>query len=113
MKQERYFMRQTAVLLSFLWSGAAFAADPQLLNLVMPDAKVLAGVNATTAVGSTMRNFLIAKIGGQIPQNIITATGFKPLQHGTEILTASVADPANPGGLLLARGTFPVDKIAA
>jgi hypothetical protein len=52
MKQEKHFMRQTAVLLSFLWTGAAFAADPQLLNLVMPDAKVLAGVNATSAVGS-------------------------------------------------------------
>jgi hypothetical protein len=106
-------MRQTAVLLSFLWAGAAFAADPQLLNLVMPDAKVLAGVNATSAESSPLGQFIHAKIGGQIPQSFITATGFNPLLDVSEILMASVADPANPSGLLLARGTFPVDKITA
>jgi hypothetical protein len=106
-------MRQTAVLLSFLWTGAAFAADPQLLNLVMPDAKVLAGVNATSVDSSPLGQFILAKIGGQIPPNFIAATGFNPLQDVSEILTASVADPANPSGLLLARGTFPVDKITA
>ena len=42
-------MRQTTVLLGLLLSGTAFAADPQLMNLVMPDAKILAGVNATSA----------------------------------------------------------------
>jgi hypothetical protein len=106
-------MRQIAVLLSLLWSATAFAADPQLMNLVMPDAKVLAGVNATSAVGSPLGQFMIAKIGGQIPQNFVTATGFNLVQDVSEILMATVADPANPGGLLLARGNFPVDKIAA
>jgi hypothetical protein len=106
-------MRQTAVLLSFLWAGAAFAADPQLMNLVMPDAKVLAGANATSAVNSPFGQFILAKIGGQIPQNFVNATGFNPLQDVSEILMASAADPANPSGLLLARGNFPVDKITA
>jgi hypothetical protein len=103
-------MRQIAVLLSLCLSGTAFAADSQLMNLVMPDAKVLAGVNATSAVASPLGQFVLTKIG-QLPQGFITATGFNPLQDVSEILAATAADPSNPGGLVLARGTFPVEKI--
>lgn len=105
-------MRQIAVLLTLCLSGTAFAADPQLMNLVMPDAKILAGVNATSAVASPLGQFILTKIG-QLPQGFITATGFNPLQDVSEILAATAADPSNPGGLVLASGTFPVDKIAA
>jgi hypothetical protein len=105
-------MRQIAVLLSFLLSGTAFAADSQLMNLVMPDAKILAGVNATSAIASPLGQFILTKIG-QIPQGFITATGFNPLRDVSELLAATAADPSNPGGLVLARGTFPVDKMTA
>src|SRR5580658_4992959 len=105
-------MRQIAVLLGFLSSGAAFAADPQLMNLVMPDAKVLAGVNATSAVASPFGQFILAKIG-QMPPGFVAATGFNPLQDVSEILAATAADPSSPSGLILARGSFPVDKITA
>jgi hypothetical protein len=110
-------MRQTAVLLSFLscftLSGTAFAADPQLMNLVMPDAKILAGVNVTSAENSQFGQFLLSKLGliGGVRQDFITATGFNPLQDVSEILAATAADPSHPEGLILARGTFPVDKI--
>jgi hypothetical protein len=109
-------MRQTALLTGILLAGtSAFAADPQLLNLVMPDAKILAGVNATTARISPLGQFLNSKIGlaGQEQQQFIAATGFNPLQDVSEVLVATVADPANPSGLLLARGNFPVDKLVA
>jgi hypothetical protein len=112
-------MRQTAVLLSFLscftLSGTAFAADPQLMNLVMPDAKILAGVNVTTAENSALGQFLLSKFGliGGVPPDFITATGFNPLQDVSEILAATTADPSHPEGLILARGTFPVDKIGS
>src|SRR5579863_1205823 len=105
-------MRQIAVLLSLFLSGSAFAADSQLMNLVMPDAKILAGVNATSAVASPLGQFVLTKIG-QLPQGFITATGFNPLQDVSEILAATAADPSNPGGLVLARGIFPVDKITS
>jgi hypothetical protein len=105
-------MRQIAVLLSFLSSGTAFAADPQLMNLVMPDAKVLAGINATSAVASPFGQFILAKIG-QMPPGFVAATGFNPLQDVSEILAATAADPSSPAALVLARGTFPVDKITA
>jgi hypothetical protein len=110
-------MRQTAVLLSllscFTLSGTAFAADSQLMNLVMPDAKILAGVNVTSAENSPLGQFLLSKLGliGGVPQDFITATGFNPLQDVSEVLAATAADPAHHGLLVLARGTFPVDKI--
>jgi hypothetical protein len=106
-------MRQTAVLLGLILCGSAFAADSQLMNLVMPDAKILAGVNVTTAENSPLGQFLLSKIGliGGIPQDLITATGFNPLQDVSEILAATAADPSNLSGLVMARGTFPVDKI--
>ena len=108
-------MRQTALVLSLLWSGAAFAADPQLMNLVMPDAKILAGLNATSSVLSPLGQFILSKVtqSGQFPQDLITATGFNPFQDVSEVLAATAADPSSPGGLVLARGTFPVDKITA
>lgn len=106
-------MRQTAVLLSFVFCGTAFAADSQLMNLVMPDAKILAGVNVTTAENSALGQFLLSKFGviGGIPQEFITATGFNPLQDVSEILAATSADPSNPAALVMARGTFPVDRL--
>ena len=105
----------TLVLSGTIFSvGSAMAADPTLLNLVMPDAKVLAGVNVTTASISPLGQFLISKIGlnGQDPQKLIAATGFNPLQDVTEILAATAAHPANPSGLVLASGNFPVDKLS-
>lgn len=108
-------MRQTAVLLGILVCGTAFAADSQLMNLVMPDAKILAGVNASTAISSPLGQFLLSKLGqsGQMPTGLLAAIGFNPLQDVTEILAATAADPSNPGGLIMARGTFPVDGISA
>jgi hypothetical protein len=108
-------MRQTPVLLSLLFSGTlAFGADPQLMNLVMPDAKILAGVNATSARISPFGQFILSKITlmGD-PQKIVAATGFNPLQDVSEVLAATPADSSSPSGLLLARGTFPVDKLVA
>jgi hypothetical protein len=105
-------MRQIAVLFGLCLSGTAFGADSQLMNLVMPDAKILAGGNETSALNSPFGQFILSKFG-QIPQNFIAETGFNPLQDVTEVLAATAADPSNPGGLLLASGTFPVDKITA
>lgn len=47
------------------------------------------------------------------PQKFIAATGFNPLQDVSEVLAATAADPSKPGGVLLARGNFPVDKLVA
>jgi len=108
-------MRQTTLILGLLLCGNAFAVDPQLMNLVMPDAKILAGANMTTTISSPLGQFLLTKIAssGNAPQGVFGSLGFNPLQDVTEILAASPANQSQPGGLILARGTFPVDSITA
>jgi hypothetical protein len=96
------------------FTPSAFAADPELMNLVMPDAKILAGANATTTKISPLGQFVLSKITllGEEPQKFIAATGFDPLKDVSEVLAATAADPASHSGLLLVRGTFNVDKIS-
>ena len=109
-------MRQTALLAALLVFGpAAFAADPQLLNLVMPDAKILAGANGNNIRISPFGQYIIARVGALNlePQKLIAATGFDPLQDVTEVLAASNANQASPANLLLAEGNFDAQKIAA
>jgi hypothetical protein len=113
------FMRQIAIFTGLLFAGtSAFGADTQLLNLVMPDAQVMAGVNVTTAKISPFGQYILAHIGtgpsGDAGlQKFIAETGFDPRQDVTEILAASAGNPASPGGLILTKGTFDVAKIVA
>jgi hypothetical protein len=111
-------MRSLAAAVLLVSSSGMYAADPQLLNLVMPDAKVLAGVNVTTAKASPLGQFLLARISASSGadahlQKLISLTGFDPRTDLAEILAASAADPAHPGGLVLAKGTFNVTEISA
>ena len=104
--------------LAFLLLAAgscAFAADPVLLNLAMPDARVLAGLNATSAKISPLGQFILSQVPGADAhfQAVVTLTGFDPSQDVAEVLAASAGDPANPAGLLLVRGTFEPNSIIA
>ena len=83
----------TATLLGVL-SGVlpAKAADSTLLNLVMPDAKVLAGVNVDQAKTTPMGLYVLAQIQAQNNaqlQELITLTGFDPTRDVHEVLVAS------------------------
>src|ERR1019366_2835132 len=84
----------------------AKAADSQMLSLVMPDAKVIAGVNVDSAKSSTFGIYLIAQIQANATafQQLVTLTGFDP--------TRDVGAGA-PTGIALARGNFDVAKITA
>ena len=124
-------MRQIAVIANAIQSGAlfmgvlalsatAFAADTQLLNLVMPDAQVMAGINVTTAKISPFGTYLLSQLAaneagsnGHGLQDFIAKTGFDPRQDVTEILSASAGNATAPGGLILAKGNFQVDKLSA
>jgi hypothetical protein len=110
------FMRQTAFVAAFLVIGSsAFAADPQLMTMVMPDARIMAGMNATKARSSPFGLFVVSKVSllGAQMQPLITATGFDPFQDVSEVLCATAADPSKPTGILLVRGNFNPDKIGA
>src|ERR1017187_5854499 len=104
----------TATLLT-AFSGALSAADPQLLNLVMPDAKVLAGVNVEQAKGTQVGQYALNQLQTQDAQmqQLVAMTGFDPRRDVRELLVASDGTPGSKTGLALAKGTFDVAKITA
>lgn len=96
-----------AILSFFLLAGALPAVDQHLLSLVMPDAKVLAGVNVDLAKTSPFGQYVLAHMQADSNglQKFIQQTGFDPGKDLTEVLMASRGDSGRKG-LVLARGTF-------
>jgi hypothetical protein len=108
----------TATLVSVLTGLLpANAADPTLLNLVMPDAKVLAGVNVDQAKASPFGQYILSQMQLQDKNllEVTTLTGFDPSRDVHELLVASNSDPSGSkqSGLLLARGNFDPARISA
>lgn len=109
-------MRITAFLAgALLLSANAFAVDTQLLNLVMPDAQIMAGVNVTTAKISPFGQYVLTQFRSEEKglQELISKTGFDPRHDVSEILAASTGNPQQTGGLILARGNFDAARIAS
>jgi hypothetical protein len=105
----------TATTLFTAFAGVLSAADSQLLNLVMPDAKVLAGVNVEQAKGTQFGQFILNQLQTHDSemQKLVTLTGFDPRRDVQELLVASDGAPQSKTGLALAKGTFDVAKISA
>jgi hypothetical protein len=97
------------------FSGALSAADPQLMNLVMPDAKVLAGVNVEQAKGTQFGQYVLNQMqtGDAQLQQLVALTGFDPRRDVRELLVASNGVPQGKTGLALAKGNFDAAKITA
>ena len=94
----------------------ARAADSQLLSLVMPDAKVLAGVNVEQAKTTPFGQYVLSQMQSQDQemQKLTALTGFDPTRDVHELLVASNSTGANDhSGLFLARGNFDAGRIAA
>jgi hypothetical protein len=104
----------TATLLT-AFSGTLSAADPQLLNLVMPDAKVLAGVNVDQAKGTQFGQWVLTQLQTHDAQmqQLVALTGFDPRRDVSELLVASDGATGSYTGLALARGSFDATKITA
>jgi hypothetical protein len=96
---------------------AARAADSQLLSLVMPDAKVLAGVNVDQAKASPFGLYVLTQMesGNSGIKDLAALTGFDPTRDVHEVLAASSSTPggATPMGLVTARGNFNPATITA
>jgi hypothetical protein len=108
--------RTGSALIILAFCGArVFAADTQLLNLVMPDAQIMAGVNVTNAETTPFGQYLLTKLTSNDPglQTFVTQTGFDPTKDVTELLAASSGNPSSHAGLLLARGSFNVTQLLA
>src|SRR3954471_19340550 len=93
----------------------ATAADPQLLNLVMPDAKVLAGVNVDQARNSPFGQYILSRVQLQDThlKEFTTLTGFDPTRDVHELLVASSGGATPQTGLVVARGNFDPSRINA
>jgi len=107
----------TATLLS-AFSPVLPAVDSQLLNLVMPDAKVLAGVNVAQAKASPFGQFVLSQMTANDPeiQKLIAMTNFDPRRDVTEMLAMSNSAPSGAGthtGLVAATGMFDVNTIVS
>ncbi len=103
------------ITLSLAFGAIACAADPTLLNLAMPDAKVAFGVNVEKIVASPIGQQLRAQIG-QAPAELLQifqSTGFDPSRDLKEILIVSTGQGQNAPTLIMARGTFDIDKLSA
>ena len=91
----------------------AWAADPQLLGLVMPDAKIVAGVNVEQAKPTPFGQYILAQVTqlDAAMQGLVTMTGFDPRRDVRELLAASNGSAGS--GIVLARGVFDISKVAA
>jgi len=90
------------------------AVDPGLLTLVMPDASAIAGVQVEQGQTSPFGRFLLAQIqnnnSNSARDKLIATTGFDPLKDLREVLVAS---SGQKNGVVLGRGYFQPDRIAA
>lgn len=103
-----------AAAVAALCAGLLPAADPGLVSLVMPDAKVLAGINVDQAKTSPFGLYVLSQIqtqGAQHLQQVTALTGFDATRDLHELLIASNATPGQHSGLVLARGNFDAGKI--
>src|SRR5690349_23141049 len=104
----------TAAVLVVISAPLLPAADPQLVSLVMPDAKVLAGVNVSQAKASPLGQYLLTQLTQMKDahlQQLATLTGFDPTRDVQEVLMASNGAPGGKMGLVLARGTFDANRL--
>src|SRR5438874_13600 len=94
---------------------ASAAVDSQLLTLLMPDAKVLAGVNVEQAKASPFGQYVLSQVQTQNQdlKKLEALTGFDPTRDVRELLVASNGTGTDHTGLFLARGTFNPGLIAA
>jgi hypothetical protein len=104
------FVRPAFALL--LFAGLLPAADQQLMSLLMPDAKVIAGINVEQAKNSPFGQFLLTQMqkGNGGFGKLTTVTGFDPSKDLAEVLMGTLGQPAQQG-LVLARGSFDSEKI--
>ena len=107
-------LRRFAVLLAL--PIATWAADPALLKLVMPDAKVIAGIQVNQTKNSLFGQYILSHMTVDDAgfKSFIAQTGFDPRRDVSEIMIASnwESNSAASRWLVMARGAFDLGKIA-
>ncbi|HSB12981.1 MAG TPA: hypothetical protein VLE22_00900 [Bryobacteraceae bacterium] len=91
------------------------AADTNLMNLVMPDARMISGFNIERAKASPFGQFLLSQMAASDPdfEKFVAATGFDPRRDLHEMLFASAGTPDSAHAIVLVRGLFDSPRIEA
>ena len=112
MPKPRHFL---PILIALLVPTALSAADPGLLRLVMPDAKVIAGLQVDRTRDSVFGQFVLSRMQLDDPgyKRFTAETGFDPRRDVKELMIASNWQSSAPESrwLVMAKGTFDVHKI--
>jgi hypothetical protein len=89
------------------------AADVTLLDLAMPDARLLSGIRVAQIRSSPFGQYLFARFQaeGQHFENFVRSTGFDPRRDLDEILIATPGGAHDSPRLVVARGTFQPARI--
>src|SRR5580692_9627847 len=89
---------------------ATAGVTPALLNLVMPDATVVSGMNVAQSVTSPFGQYILSQMQSNDSGflQFISSTGFDPRKDLLEILAATPSTGSSTGhsGLILGRGVF-------
>ena len=104
-----------ASLFAVLAATPALAVDAALLNLVMPDAKVVAGADVDRVKNSPFGQHLLKQMQDDDRdfQDFFALTGFDPRTDLREILAATDSTDKSSRGIVAARGTFDETKLSA
>ena len=95
---------KTVAVLLAAGSSVWGAADPQLLGLLMPDAKMIAGVQLGQAKASPFGQFVLSQAGPMTElDKLKAATGFDPRTDLTEMVAGSTGTAT---GLVAGHGLF-------
>jgi hypothetical protein len=102
---------QTAAIFITLGASAALAAaDPQLLGLLMPEAKAIGGVQFSEAKASPFGQYILSQAFPTAELDKLKAeTGFDPRTDLTHMVGASSLDGS---ALIAGRGSFQPTRIA-
>ena len=89
-------------------AALGLAADPRLTAIMMPDAKLVAGINIIQARTSPFGQMLLANIKDDDAglQKLLSATGFDPRKDIFEVMVATSGTKDAPSGLVAVTGIF-------
>jgi hypothetical protein len=110
-------LKTIAIAILAAAATASAAIDPVLLNLVMPDAKILSGIQVDASLASPFGQYVLGQMqaGDDGFQKFILSTGFDPRRDLHEVLAATNSDGTSktPSVLAIGRGVFVPSQILA
>lgn len=99
-----------SISFSIALAGPLAAADQQLLNLVMPDVKVISDVNVAQAKATPFGQYVLNELTNAGVEQLTALTGFDPSKDLNELVCASNGTAG--ATLAVATGIFDPIKIA-